>query len=280
MKKIIILITLYISVYSFLYGQTINSIVIDAKNKHPLNFVSIYNRSTHKFTVTDNSGKFKLNTSKNDTIEFRMLGYQELISESSDLNDTIVLNPRHVELETILLTNGENKKLNDKITTNFQLGLDYMGTYAFKINIPANSIITSVELPIKQRPHFLSDGTINFQIYESDSAKFMLNKPITELISIDDLSVLDEKIVLDFDDFEVKEKLNFYILITRTIPENKMTNSRYFSLNPFLKFDKKGKTDDYYYKFNGTDEWKMSGEFYEKDKPRLSINIYGYQSSD
>ena len=43
----------------------------------------------------------------------------------------------------------------------------------------------------------------NFQIYESDSAKFKLNKPMTELISINDLSVLDEKIVLDFDDLSI-----------------------------------------------------------------------------
>jgi hypothetical protein len=274
----IIVVLLYLNSIN-LKAQTFNSYIYSKDELEPLEEATIFNRNTKIITTSNDKGFFEIKAGKNDTLEIRKLGYNQIISLAEEFGQKILMDRTQIYLSTIFITNAKEKKLNKKINKNFQLGLNYLGTYAFKINIENKGIITKIELPFNNRPYYSKNGSINFQVYKTNKDEFNLKTPISDVIKINNIKRLENYITLDFVDFEVNETSYYYLAVSRNIPNAETSKlSESFSLNPFLLFDNKGEENDFKYKFNGTDKWNSSSTFYNKDKPAISAIIYGIEN--
>ncbi|NKI30314.1 carboxypeptidase-like regulatory domain-containing protein [Croceivirga thetidis] len=104
---------------SYLTGQKVG-VVLDSKTKNPIEFVDVYNNFDH--TITNTDGSFFILASW-DSISFRKIGYEPLRLAVKNVQDSVFLNPKALELEGITLTNIKSlwDKVRDSVSSNYLL---------------------------------------------------------------------------------------------------------------------------------------------------------------
>ena len=220
-------------------AQTFNATIYSSDSLSKVSQATIYNRATDKYTISDGEGSFKIDASEEDTLEIRKLGFKDIKQRAGVLEDSILLKKEIIKMSPVFISDDKPKRINGRQRTKTQLGLSYLSTYAFKLNVNFGDIITSIAIPIKNRSKYSEDGTIDFQIYSYNKDKNTFDKPKTEVITIDHIDELKNKIKLDFTDFEVKANEVIFLMISRKIPSSQVpSTSKTTSLNPFYKCDK------------------------------------------
>ncbi len=104
-----LLVSLLFCVSGYSQNQKL-SVIVDAENKEPLEFVDVYNKRDHTFTNSDGTFFF---ISELDSVIAYKVGYEKIKTTFEQLPDTIFLNPSAFKLNEVVLTN--TKTLWDKV---------------------------------------------------------------------------------------------------------------------------------------------------------------------
>lgn len=100
----------FLMTYGTLMGQKITGVVIDANNKHPVQFVNIGIIGKNVGTVSDSDGKFQLVVDKSldsDSLLFSVIGYEPQVFDIGTLrkseNTSIVMHERDYKLDEVTI---------------------------------------------------------------------------------------------------------------------------------------------------------------------------------
>ena len=123
-KKVFVL--LFFLKISFSNSQ----IVYDSINNEPVSMVDIFNKKTLEGTISNDEGKFNLETfnlQKKLHLQISKLGYETKTVEidPSLLKDTIFLNPKEIVLDEVVLTNFSPKDTLIKVIKNIDRNYFY-----------------------------------------------------------------------------------------------------------------------------------------------------------
>jgi hypothetical protein len=139
MKIFISIIIGFVSVIVHSQEKIISGKVLNFENSEPLAYVNIGIKNKTVGTVSNNNGLFKLSlnykvTSK-DTIVFSYIGFKTekyLVSELSKIKEPIILQPKNMELDEIVLSSKKIKYKSKKIgRTSKGLGLMHSNFYTY-----------------------------------------------------------------------------------------------------------------------------------------------------
>jgi hypothetical protein len=261
-------------------AQTFTGNLFSSDSLRAIDQASIFNRVNEKYTISDRKGRFKIESEPTDTLEIRKLGYEQLVVRVEELQDSIVLKRQLVELPPVFLSNKKPSRLNKKLKTDVQVGLSFLKTYAFKLDVKQGQIIKYITLPIKNKSKHSSVGSLSFQIFAKSKDKMSFERPRTKVFTINDLDDLGKKLKLNLTDFEVKKGERLYLLIERNISkkDKAQLSGRTSSLNPFLKCQTGAEPGALKIRFKGQEKWYDASQMYgRKNIPSLAAGILGYQ---
>ena len=171
MKIIYKILFIFIFTLNNVSAQTFNATIYSSDSLSKVSQATIYNRATDKYTINDGEGSFKIDAYEKDTLEIRKLGYKDIKQRAGVLEDSILLKKEVIKMSPVFISDDKPKRINGRQRTKTQFALSYLETNAFKLNVNLGDIITSIELPIKNRSKYSEDGTINFQIYSREKIK-------------------------------------------------------------------------------------------------------------
>ncbi len=120
-KRILFILALLIPSYAFqaaAQNTVVNGIVMDAKEKDPMPYVTVLFRGTNIITRTDADGKFQISTSADHTVlQFSYVGYQtSFVTVKPNQNQDIVvrLNPEATALNEVVISAGKRPRYRNK----------------------------------------------------------------------------------------------------------------------------------------------------------------------
>ena len=128
MKRLCILILLLLCSFSAVYSQVRISVVVSDEKGAPIPYATVYNNSTNSGAITNDEGRFEMNTQPSDVIVIRCLGYQEFqsVAEQLQKDDTIILKEAIFNIEEVVVTPNSNdaksiiKKFRFRIPSNYK----------------------------------------------------------------------------------------------------------------------------------------------------------------
>lgn len=157
MKKTIVLCLLAILSSCFSYSQSRKLIVLDSISKVPLKYASI-NFLNGYGVYSDEDGQFTIADKTIESIEVSHVSYYSRKMYVSKLNDTIILlKPKMIELEEIVVKRIEKLKATKSVTVKPQTHKDYNKLFysaiglqlALKINsAEKQSYLKNIEIPL------------------------------------------------------------------------------------------------------------------------------------
>src|SRR5690554_1838136 len=101
--KILLNITILMMVH-FVYSQ--NFIVVDSLTKEPLPYATI--KTENGGVYTNENGIFVLNE-KNTQVQISYIGYEDFISDVTDLKDSVFLTQKTLVLKELTITKNKNQ---------------------------------------------------------------------------------------------------------------------------------------------------------------------------
>jgi|GEM_PF-4608082 len=279
MKRIIDAFLLSLLFINLSFSQSVHSTLLNKKTEKPVEDAAIYNKSKKIVTQSDENGKFNVEVEMTDSLHVYKLGYNFRNLIGSELKDTIYLERTINQLDDVYVTNEKP----DMILKHNNKNLNYyVGPHridAFRIKIPTQSVITSIELPIKIKSKLHNEGKIFFQLFSGKNGEPDLKKPITEEKVIKNIKDLKRKIVLNFTNFNSNDDHYKYLVIQRLIPKSVKSEIEYKRLNPIIKLNLKSDSNkNYLFRPYGTKKWLYSDKVFGHDnKPRICYKVYGYK---
>ncbi len=184
MKNFLSIIIGLISVIAYSQQETLSGKVLNLENSEPLAYVNIGIKNKTVGTVSDKNGLFKLilndKVTSKDTVVFSYVGFKTkkyLISELNKLIDAIVLQPKNVELDEVVLSTKKIKLKSKKIgRTSKGLGLMHSNFYTYNEKGVDDRLSKEKGMKFKMRRNcHIKD--LNFNITSNDfkSLKFRVN---------------------------------------------------------------------------------------------------------
>ncbi|NMH89113.1 carboxypeptidase-like regulatory domain-containing protein [Flavivirga algicola] len=184
MKNFLSIIIGLISVIAYSQQETLSGKVLNLENSEPLAYVNIGIKNKTVGTVSDKNGLFKLilndKVTSKDTVVFSYVGFKTkkyLISELNKLIDAIVLQPKNMELDEVVLSTKKIKLKSKKIgRTSKGLGLMHSNFYTYNEKGVDDRLSKEKGMKFKIRRNcHIKD--LNFNITSNDfkSLKFRVN---------------------------------------------------------------------------------------------------------
>ncbi|MEM6641876.1 MAG: hypothetical protein AAF616_02760 [Bacteroidota bacterium] len=220
-----------------LTAQKTKCTLIDERTNHPIPYASILNISDGSFTYSDNEGSFELSITDKDSLEIRHLSYSSL--KTSTIDDTIYLQPKIQFLDEVIVSIGDEPLVtiayNNK--KNKQFGVAMNSEYAFPISgNETNSKIVRIEIPIKIRKEYPSEGLVLIQLYKSTKEGGLGSQVISELLEMDASSLGKQKsMIFNFNNPVTFPQEDFYLVLKRVVTNKIFENRKEsYSVNPFI----------------------------------------------
>lgn len=184
MKIFLSIISLYISVFAYSQEKIISGKVWNFENNEPLPYVNIGIKNKTVGTVSNNNGLFKLllndKVTSKDTVIFSYIGFKTekyLISEFNKIKEPILLQPKNMELDEVVVSSKKIKLKSKKIgRTSKGLGLTHMNFYSYYEKDVDDRLSKERGMKLKIRRNCHIEG-LNFKITSNDftSLKFRVN---------------------------------------------------------------------------------------------------------
>ena len=184
MKFYLSIISIFISLIVYSQEKIISGKVLNFENNEPLTYVNIGIKNKTVGTVSNNNGLFnlKLNekvTSK-DTIIFSYIGFKTekyLVSELNKIKKPILLQPKNMELDEVVVSSKKIKLKSKKIgRTSKGLGLMHSNFYSYNEKDVDDRLSKErgMKFNIRRNCHIKD---LNFNITSNDfkSLKFRVN---------------------------------------------------------------------------------------------------------
>ena len=279
MKKIFDAFLLSLLFINFCFSQSIHSTLLNKKTEKPVENVAIYNKSKEIVAQADENGKFNIEVEMTDSLHIYKLGYDFKDLIASELKDTIYLERTINQIDDVYVTNEKPDMILKHNNKNFAYYAHPNGIHAFRIKIPTQSVITSIELPIKIKSKAHNEGKIIFQLFSGENGEPDLKRPITEEKVIKNIKDLKRKIVLNFTNFNSNDDHYKYLVIQRLIPKSVKSEIKHKRLNPIIKSNLKSDSNkNFMFRLYGTKKWLYSDKVFGHDiKPRICYKVYGYK---
>lgn len=189
----------------FAYTQTAYyGTVVDGTTGEPLEFADIHNNEN--YSTTNENGEFYISTSL-DSINISLLGYypQNILCKNlKDINDSIFLEKRFIELDEIVVTNENTtfKSMVKSIESNFP-SFPYKENYFLRSVLKKNGTIVKIEDIV---------GIIERQKLFSTSENPMPKKNYSvEVQNMRKAGIIEGRI--DFELFSFEKLLNSYVAL-------------------------------------------------------------------
>ena len=184
MKFFLSIILVFTSLIIHSQEKIITGKVWDFENNEPLAYVNIGIKNKTVGTVSNNNGLFKLSlndkVSSKDTVVFSFIGFKTekyLISELNELKKPILLQPKNMELEEVVVSSKKIKLKSKKIgRTSKGLGLFHSNFYSYYEKDVDDRLSKERGMKLKLRRNcHIKD--LNFNITSNDfkSLKFRVN---------------------------------------------------------------------------------------------------------
>lgn len=253
---------------------TVTSIIKDADTGELLDVASVVNVTNRAFVYSNEKGVFTITAKPTDTLYIERLGYKALKIQAAAIKPITFLSTDIASLDLITIVAKKPIALGEPIDGSLLMGLSYLGSYGFKIQMKENSIVEELVVPIKMKAGYAKLGTITFQPY-SIINDHELGLPLASPLIITNIDELRKEIRLNFNDFTTTNG-QFYLLVNRFLPESQVDeNATSFSLNPYLKCAVNGEEWDYMYKYAGDTSWTSSKPFFKVTRPKLAVRVLG-----
>ena len=279
MKRILVTFLLSLLFINLCFSQSVHSTLLNKKTKKPINDAVIYNKSKEIITHTDEKGKFNVEAKMNDSLYIYKLGYNFKNLIGSELKDTIYLEKTVKQIDDVYVTDKKPDIILKHYKKNHSYYANPQSIHAFRIKIPTQSVITSIELPIKIKSKAHNEGKIIFQLFSAKNGKPDLKRPITEEKVIKNIKDLKRKIVLNFTNFNSNDDNYKYLVIQRLQPRLDKSETKHNILNPIIKTNRKSVSNkNYMVRVYGSTKWLHSNEVYGNDfNLRICYKVYGYK---
>ncbi|WP_158849698.1 carboxypeptidase-like regulatory domain-containing protein [Algibacter sp. L1A34] len=184
MKTLFAITSIFISIILHSQEKTITGEVWNFENNEPLSYVNIGIRNKTVGTVSNNNGLFKLllndKVSSKDTIIFSYIGFKTekyLVSELNKIKKPILLQPKSMELDEVIVSSKKIKLKSKKIgRTSKGLGLMHSNFYSYYEKDIDDRLSKERGMKFKMRRNcHIKD--LNFNITSNDfkSLKFRVN---------------------------------------------------------------------------------------------------------
>lgn len=261
------------------WSQGKSSTLIESSSNRPIADADIYNKTTKKTARSDEQGNFTIKAKKNDSIYIYKLGYNFISTIASKIEQPILMDEISYQMEEVFLSDGDPELVQKQYEKNFSFAAHSFGFQAFKIKLPEQHIITSIELPIKTKARAYNKGKMIFQLFTAKEDLPNLKSPITNKMIIDEIEELKRKLQLDFNNFNTRDKAVAYLVIQRMLPIDDEKRLKHEVLNPIIKTNGKSKSKKNYLLRNyGSSKWLDSSLVYG-DAINLSLcyKLYGYE---
>jgi len=184
MKIFFGIISVFISVIVHSQEKTITGTVWNFGNSEPLAYVNIGIKNKTVGTVSNNNGLFKLllndKVSSKDTVVFSYIGFKTekyLVSELNNIKKPILLQPKNMELNEVVVSSKKIKLKSKKIgRTSKGLGLMHSNFYSYYEKNVDDRLSKERGMKFKMRRNCHIKG-LNFNITSNDfkSLKFRVN---------------------------------------------------------------------------------------------------------
>lgn len=265
-----------------LTAQKISGYLLDSLDESPISYACILNYNGEQFTYSNSKGYFELPAVTNDTIEVSHLGYRTCKFILGDAPDTILLNSKPEFLNEVVITNSKRKHgfigLDER--KNQQFGLSMNSEYSFLIQTrkDVNAAITKIEIPIKNRKDYSSEGKILVQLFKAKKNGELSDEILSPLFE-SDVSTLSKSKLLTFDleqPISLPES-DFYVLIKRIVPNKLfMIRAGSYSVNPFIYISKDVDAVSYEKLFVDSEWTKTSERFGDTIAMNIKIHYEEY----
>jgi hypothetical protein len=184
MKIFFSIITIFISIIIHSQEKTITGKVWNFENNEPLAYVNIGIKNKTVGTVSNNNGLFNLSlndkVSSKDTVIFSYIGFKTekyLVSELNKIKKPILLQPKNMELDEVVVNSKKIKLKSKKIgRTSKGLGLFHSNFYSYYEKDVDDRLSKERGMKFKMRRNcHIKD--LNFNITSNDfkSLKFRVN---------------------------------------------------------------------------------------------------------
>ena len=279
MKRILVTFLLSLLFINLSFSQSTHSTLLNKKTEKPLEDAVIYNKSKEVVINSDENGKFNVEIEMTDSLHIYKLGYNFRNLIGSELKDTIYLERTVNQIDDVYVTNEKPDMLFKHFKKNHLYYAGPQSIHAFRIKIPSQSVITSIELPIKIKSKAHNEGKIIFQLFSAKNGKPDLKRPITEEKVIKNIKDLKRKIVLNFTNFNSNDDNYKYLVIQRFLPRSVKSRIKYNVLNPIIKKNRKSQSNkNYMIRVYGAKKWLNSKEVFGGDyNLRICYKVYGYK---
>ena len=279
MKRILVTFLLSLLLINLSFSQSVHSTLLNKKTEKPVEDVVIYNRSKEIITHADDKGKFNIEAKMTDSLHIYKLGYNFRNLMGSELKDTIYLERTVNQIDDVYITNKKPDIILKHYKKNHSYYANPHSLQAFRIKIPAQSVITSIELPIKIKSKAHNEGKIIFQIFSGKNGKPDLTRPVTKEKVIKNIKDLKRKIVLNFTDFDSNDDNYKYLVIQRILPPSDKSEIKHYILNPIIKTNRKSDSNkNYMIRVYGSKKWLDSNDIFSNDfNIRICYKVYGYK---
>lgn len=184
LKIYLSIISVFISVIVYSQEKIISGKVLNFENSEPLAYVNIGIKNKTVGTVSNSNGLFKLllndKVTSKDTVVFSYIGFKTekyLISELKNTKEPILLQPKHMELDEVIVSSKKIKLKPRKIgRTSKGLGLMHANFYSYYEKDVDDRLSKERGMKFKMRTNcHIKD--LNFSITSNDfkSLKFRVN---------------------------------------------------------------------------------------------------------
>jgi len=226
----------------WLSAQTFRGILLNEEDNQPVPQASITNLNNKASTYSNAFGRFELSVSKNDSLEIQHLSFNttRILPEDSE----IYLKPQVRSLQEVAVISKKKRskfiQYNKKTDANH--GMSMNGEYAFFIENPdgMDIDIKEVEIPVKMRDEYSSEGLLLLRLYHVDEHKRLTNWPISELFELDVATLIGKKNM----NFKLSKPVafpreGFYLVLKRIVPieifkNRKKAFDKSFAVNPWI----------------------------------------------
>ena len=258
--------------------KTISGKVLNFENSEPLAYVNIGIKNKTVGTVSNNNGLFNLllndKVTSKDTIIFSYIGFKTekyLVSELNKIKDPILLQPKNMELDEVVVSSNKVKLKPKKIgRTSKGLGLTHANFYSYYEKDVDDRLSKERGMKFKIRRNCHIED-LNFNITSNDftSLKFRVNLYKIENGLPTEL-LINENIVFEIKDnflgwFKV-ELVPYNIYLKEDVEEVAVTiqwlesvkkneKSKYFSISTAAS-----PIDTAYFREKAMDTWTKGGQ--------------------
>lgn len=282
MKKTLIYIFLFLSIYNYSQNHTI----VDSHTKIPLPYTNIKFINTEIGMYTNSNGSFEIKKQANDSVQISCLGYKTITKKVNKLKDTIFLESNTQNLKTVFLKSypKKEKKIGFKKNyisfynkPNLQLAL-----FIKPIKKYENTIIKNILIPIKKKKSFVErkkkvkkEFNSVFKVHLFSNKNNFPDKPLLETPIIINCNQDSNKII-SLDISKERIKLN--------------QNGIFISLERIGEIDKNGNVLDkeyprpgFLYSTKNSKDFEITKSFYKNvhttQWEEMNLKTYGYKNN-